>query len=224
MLDIYESVRSVPENAKKPIAGGRLNGKTDINPMWRIKKLTETFGPCGIGWRYEITDKRLEKGEKGEIAAFVDIALYYVDTKSGTWSHAVPGTGGSMFVVNEKSGPYTSDECFKMALTDALSVACKALGVGADVYWEKDSSKYDRPPESTQDATKTSSKPKADKLAVITEEQRKALVGRLQSEEDKARLMDILKAYGYAKSHDIKPEHYDEICKKYDEYGLPFQL
>ena len=28
---------------------------------------------------------------------------------------------------------YTSDECYKMALTDALSVACKALGVAADV-------------------------------------------------------------------------------------------
>jgi len=46
----------------------------------------------------------------------------------------------------------------------------------------------------TQDAPKTSSKPKADKLAVITEEQRKSLVGRLQSEEDKDRLMDILKS------------------------------
>ena len=29
-----------------------------------------------------------------------------------------------------------------MALTDAISVACKALGMGADVYWEKDTTKY----------------------------------------------------------------------------------
>lgn len=29
-----------------------------------------------------------------------------------------------------------------MALTDALSVACKALGVAADVYWQSDKSKY----------------------------------------------------------------------------------
>ena len=29
-----------------------------------------------------------------------------------------------------------------MALTDALSVACKALGIGADVYFEKDVTKY----------------------------------------------------------------------------------
>lgn len=49
-----------------------------------------------------------------------------------------------MYVANEKNGPYTSDECYKMALTDAISVACKALGVAADVYWDSDRSKYDR--------------------------------------------------------------------------------
>lgn len=30
-----------------------------------------------------------------------------------------------------------------MALTDAISVACKALGVAADVYWNMDATKYD---------------------------------------------------------------------------------
>ena len=43
-LELYEKVRSVPENAQKEIKGGRLKGMTDINPMWRIKKLTEEFG------------------------------------------------------------------------------------------------------------------------------------------------------------------------------------
>ena len=36
----------------------------------------------------------------------------------------------------ESKGAYVSDECYKMALTDALSVAMKALGVAADVYFE----------------------------------------------------------------------------------------
>lgn len=47
-LEIYEKSRTVPKEAKKSIAGGKLKGKTDINPMWRIKKLTELFGPCGV--------------------------------------------------------------------------------------------------------------------------------------------------------------------------------
>ena len=52
------------------------------------------------------------------------------------------GTGGSSFVAQEKNGPYMSDECFKMALTDAISVAAKALGIGADVYFDQDRTKY----------------------------------------------------------------------------------
>lgn len=142
-MAIYNAARSVPDSAKRQIGAGRLKGKTDINPMWRLKTLTEQFGPCGIGWKYTITDKRLEQGANGEVAAFLDIDLFVkVD---GAWSDAIPGTGGSAFVAKEKNGPYTSDECFKMALTDAISVACKALGFGADVYWEADRSKYDKP-------------------------------------------------------------------------------
>ena len=55
-LTIYNAVRSVPDIAKRQIGAGRLKGKTDINPMWRLKTLTEQFGPCGFGWKYVITD------------------------------------------------------------------------------------------------------------------------------------------------------------------------
>lgn len=142
-MELYNSFRAVPDNAKKNISGGRLKGMTDINPMWRIQQLTERFGPCGVGWKYIIRDKHLEKGPNDEIAAIVDIDLYY--KSGGAWSDAVPGTGGSMFVAKERSGLYVSDECYKMALTDALSVACKALGMGSDVYWAAGRAKYDAP-------------------------------------------------------------------------------
>lgn len=140
-LDLYEKVRSVPDSAKKTIKGGRTSGMTDINPMWRIKVLTEQFGPCGIGWYYIPTNKWLETSGN-EIAAFVDIELYVkVD---GEWSKPIPGNGGSMFASKEKSGIYVSDECYKMATTDAISVACKQLGIGADVYWDSDRTKYNK--------------------------------------------------------------------------------
>lgn len=142
-LDIYNALRTPPDGAKKEIRGGRLKGMTDINPMWRIKALTEQFGPCGIGWKYEITQKEIAPGANDEMAAFVDINLYI--KANGAWSDPIPGTGGAAFVSREKSGLYTSDECFKMALTDAISVACKALGAAADVYWDKDRTKYDKP-------------------------------------------------------------------------------
>lgn len=153
----YDYGRNVPEVAMKPINAGRLKGMSDINPMWRIKTLTEMFGPCGIGWWYEIIDKRLEHDPiTKQTAAFVDIKLYYTDPENGKESHGIPGTGGASFVAKERNGPYMSDECFKMALTDAISVAAKALGVAADVYFAKDRTKYDTPqpkePEAQKDA------------------------------------------------------------------------
>lgn len=140
-LDLYEKVRSVPDSAKKTIKGGRISGMTDINPVWRIKVLTEQFGPCGIGWYYIPTRQWLETAGN-EIAAFVNIELYIkVD---GEWSKPIAGNGGSMFASKEKSGIYVSDECYKMATTDAISVACKELGIGADVYWDSDRTKYNK--------------------------------------------------------------------------------
>lgn len=142
-MKIYNQARSVPAEAKKAITAGRLKGMTDVNPMYRIKRLTEMFGPCGIGWWYEITDKQIIYDElSNQKAAFVDILLYFVDPETGAISHGIPGTGGAAFVAQERNGAYLSDECFKMALTDALSVACKALGIAADVYWDKDRTKY----------------------------------------------------------------------------------
>jgi hypothetical protein len=140
-LKIYDQLRTVPSEAQKPIAAGRLKGFTDTNPMWRIKKLTEVFGICGIGWKYVITDQKIEKGGNNEQSAFVTIDLFV--KQDNEWSEAIPGVGGSSFVANEKAGLHTSDECFKMALTDAISVACKALGMGADIYYAKDATKYD---------------------------------------------------------------------------------
>lgn len=142
-LDLYNKVREVPKEAQKTIGGGRLKGMTDINPMWRIKTLTEQFGICGIGWYTEVLDKWLDTPideNTTEQTANVKIALYLkVD---GEWSKPIIGVGGAMFVSKEKQGMYVDDECYKKAYTDAISVACKALGIGADVYWSSDRTKY----------------------------------------------------------------------------------
>ena len=139
-ITIWQNLENTPKEAQKEIGAGRLKGFTDINPMWRLKRLTEVFGPCGIGWKYEILNTYTIPGANDEVAAFVDILLYY--KKDGEWSEGVPGFGGSMFVAKEKNGLHTSDECFKMALSDAIGTACKALGMSADIYFSKDRSKY----------------------------------------------------------------------------------
>ena len=183
-LEIYNQLKAVPENAKKTITGGRLNGMTDIKPMWRIEKLTEVFGICGIGWKTKIKNKEIIDGANGEKIAIVDIDLYIkID---GCWSEPIEGTGGSSFISKEKNGLYTNDECFKMAYTDALSVACKSLGMGAEVYWGD--SKYNKTSEPTKEEAETyifkSGKHENWTLKKVVEEDKKFLEWLLNNSKD----------------------------------------
>lgn len=138
-LCLWNFWAAVPQNAQKPIEKGRLKGKTDINPVWRMKVLTDRFGPCGVGWKYEIV-RFWNETAGNQIMAFAQINLFF-KTEQG-WSDPIPGVGGSMLYAQESNGMHASDEGYKMALTDAISVACKALGIGANVYWQAGESKY----------------------------------------------------------------------------------
>jgi hypothetical protein len=159
-MKYYNESRKVPDEAQKSFNNGSFSG-TDINPMWRIKKMTEMFGPCGIGWYYEIVSERAEEHHDMTMA-IVDINLYIkVD---GEWSKPIYGTGGNQLVKSTKNGPKASDEGYKMALTDALSVACKALGVGADIYFSKDKTKYTDYASGSTEAAQEAGKKKLEEL------------------------------------------------------------
>ena len=139
-MRIFNQVNATPAEARKQIKGGRLSGMTDINPMWRIKRLTEVFGPCGVGWTKRRAGLEFVPGANGEIAVFVTIELRVLI--NGVWSEPIEGNGGAMYVAKETKGLYVDDEAVKKAETDALGSACKLLGFSADIYWERDPSKY----------------------------------------------------------------------------------
>lgn len=140
-LEVWKKLNQPPTWALKQIRAGRLKGKSDINPQWRYYVLTETFGQCGTGWKFTIDKLWTEPGNGNEVFAFAMITLY--TNTAGQWSAPIPGVGGSKLVQQESSGPHNNDEGYKMAITDALSTACKMLGVASDIYmglW--DGSKY----------------------------------------------------------------------------------
>lgn len=140
-MEIWNKVKRPPETALKSITAGRLKGKSDISPQWRYQVLTEVLGPCGIGWKYEIKRLWTEQGSHDQVMAFSEVLLWVkVD---GAWSEPIPGIGGASLIAKESSGLHSNDEGYKMAVTDALSVALKMIGVAADIYlgaW--DGSKY----------------------------------------------------------------------------------
>lgn len=140
-VKIYESLSKPPKSALRTIEAGKLKGKTDINPQWRYRAMTEKFGLVGIGWKYEVQKLWTEQGAGAEKLAFAQVAVYVKD--GDKWSEPIVGIGGSKLVQTEKGTPVSNDEGYKMAVTDAFSTSLKMLGVAADIYaglW--DGSKY----------------------------------------------------------------------------------
>lgn len=140
-LKVWNSVKQTPNQFLKKIGGGYLKGKSDINPQWRLMAMTQAFGMVGHGWTYRITRTWSEGAPDGTVMAFAEVA---VKTKlDGEWGEEFFGIGGSTIVDKNKNGLQASDEGYKKAVTDALGVAFKAVGVAADIYLGNfDGSKY----------------------------------------------------------------------------------
>ena len=131
-MEIWDAVRSVPSSARKEFERNGFRG-TEISPMYRIEVLTREFGPAGLGWRTEVLRRWTETAPDGSVDVFMEINLFV--KVGGEWSCGIYGIGGHSLT-------RMRDEAYKCAYTDALSVACKALGIGADVYYGNAEGKY----------------------------------------------------------------------------------
>lgn len=215
MCEIYNKLKQAPAWALRPIQAGRLKGKTDINPQWRYEALTSVFGTCGQGWKYEVLDFQTIPSTNGEIAAFARINLYVkID---GVWSDPIPGVGGSMFVEQEKNGLHTNDECYKMAVTDALSVATKMLGMAADVYkglW--DGTKYKQLPQTPAPKPQTLD----ERVAAFKAFMQKATLEQMNSDNYKAKFNALCKELGADKSDELTILHNDRMLALAEQQAI----
>ncbi len=202
-LAVYRQVERVPAEAIKPILAGRIKGMSDINPMWRIKIMTQTFGPVGFGWKYTI-DRQWTEQYGDEVKCYCNVSLF-VKNADGQWSDAIPGTGGSSEVSIERNGLYVNDESYKMALTDALSVAMKSLGVGASVYFGKDAdygTKYEphhgdaAQPQPQTNAQNLLAQAKAEAANVKSREDMTLWWAKFPSLQQTAEMLDVAKQLG----------------------------
>ena len=138
----WDRASIVPSQGLKTIDGGKLKGKTQISPQWRVKKMTEIYGMCGIGWKWQTVEKETQENPHSkEIMCFVTVHLFVKDGE--TWSEPIEGNGSSMTIQSNRNGKVSNDDGWKMATTDALGTAMKFLGIASSIYegnW--DGSKY----------------------------------------------------------------------------------
>lgn len=209
-VKVYESLARPPKDALREIQAGKLKGKTDINPQWRYKAMTEKFGLVGIGWKYEVQKLWTEQGAGNEKLAFAQIAVFL---KNGeTWSEPIVGIGGSRLVALEKGAAVSNDEGYKMAVTDAFSTALKMIGVAADIYAGRwNGTKYKNEPQEnaqTPQPPKQAAKPKQPAKLPFTPK------GGESTPEEKARIKELCEA----KYADGKRIFSNEEIKTYSGY------
>lgn len=205
-LELYNKFRAVPSDALKAFNNGRFEG-TDINTMWRIKTLTGEFGACGRGWYYEIKRLWTEEVSTGERLAFAEIDLY---VKFGDeWGKPITGIGGNRMVsyVASKKTFNASDEAYKMAITDALGNACKYLGIGADVYWENDKTKYT----SSDNSTSLPSLKEVRKMQIIDIQKKTGITN--------AELKALAAECGCIDLEKADKQHYDKYITRLKNWG-----
>ena len=148
-MKYYEMGRKVPPEAQQTIVSGPFKGQTEINPMWDIKRLTEMFGPCGLGWYTDLpkfwhTESTAGTSHGCELIVSCRVNLYV--RFNGEWSKPIVGIGGSKMVIDLgysgetiEDDEYCSDqEACKRAYADAIATACRSLGIGADFYYAED--------------------------------------------------------------------------------------
>lgn len=134
---IWDSLsKTDPAHTKGFSRAGGFKG-TAIKPQWVVMRLTEEFGPCGLGWG-------IGKPEFQVVQAGAETLVYCtVSAWHGTLENVLWGVGGDKVTTSRSSGPFNDDEAFKKAFTDAIMNAFKFLGVAADVHMGLfDDSKY----------------------------------------------------------------------------------
>lgn len=135
--------RTDPAHTKQFQRGGGFRG-TAIKPMWSYMRMTEEFGPCGVGWGIGEPQFQVLQGAEDEKLVFCTVTVWYLrDNDLTSERRQLVGVGGDKAVAKNKHGLTSDDEAFKKAMTDAVTNALKLIGVGADVHMGLfDDSKY----------------------------------------------------------------------------------
>jgi hypothetical protein len=126
--------------AVKAITGKQYKGNSP-KPYWIIERMTDEFGPCGIGWGFTILGERFERLTDTDVLHVATVRLWYVlDGKRGEFEQI----GQTKATYKTKDGGMMVDEdAPKKSVTDALVKCASYLGFAGDIFsgmW--DDSKY----------------------------------------------------------------------------------
>jgi hypothetical protein len=126
--------------AVKKITGKDYGGSSP-SPYWIIERLTDEFGPCGIGWGFNVVNERFERFSDTDTLHIACVRMWYeLDGKRGELEQ-MGQTKGSY--VTSKGAFKVDEDAPKKSVTDALVKCASYLGFAGDIFSGRwDDSKY----------------------------------------------------------------------------------
>jgi hypothetical protein len=148
-LTLWDQLEPTDRAYTKEFKKGGFTG-TAINPCYVAKRLTEVFGPVGVGWRFVLEDEKYVPGHtlpngvngdraivhvvRGHLEYFRPAGMGAVMAGKGDWLATGPQYGQTMFVGENSRGCFTDEEAPKKSITDCLSKCAVQLGLSADIH------------------------------------------------------------------------------------------
>ena len=138
--ELWQRAFMTDPRAVKPITGKQYSGNSP-KPYWIVERLTDEFGPCGIGWGFTILSERMERLTPSDVLHVAVVRFWYVlGDKRGEFEQI----GQTKAVYEKSKGGFMVDEdAPKKSVTDALVKCASYLGFAGDIFsgmW--DDSKY----------------------------------------------------------------------------------
>lgn len=137
--ELWNRAFTTDPRAVKPITGKQYKGNSP-NPYWIVERLTDEFGPCGIGWGFTILSERMERLTERDVLHIAAVRMWYeLNGKRGEFEQI----GQTKAVYESKNGTIVDEDAPKKSVTDALVKCASYLGFAGDIFsgmW--DDSKY----------------------------------------------------------------------------------
>lgn len=145
--DLWKRAFTTDPRHVKPITGKQYSGNSP-KPYWIVERLTDEFGPCGIGWGFTILSERFERFSDTDTLHIAVVRFWYVmDDPRGAWE----GRRGELEQIGQTKSSYTTgagkfmldEDAPKKSVTDALVKCASYLGFAGDIFSGRwDDSKY----------------------------------------------------------------------------------
>lgn len=139
-MDIWNSVFTTDPGVTKPPTK-QTKGLSSISGQYYLMRATEVFGPCGIGWGWDVDEERYDvlgdiRNDNHEVIGqakvhTIKITLWY---KLGDQEGKITNYGHTDAAYRSKWGITYDSEAAKKSLTDAIKKCLTAIGIGGDIH------------------------------------------------------------------------------------------